>query len=296
LFGRPIAGALRPSEEGFVVFNVGTALAVHRAVRERQPVLDRYLTVAGIGRGQSGSAGSAALPCNVRVPIGALMSEVLFALGERPGPNLQATVGGQWMGRTLPSVVAPVGIQSACLQVLGNEQHPNIEPTACIRCARCNDVCPYDLLPMQMHAARDEVTAPKPGQVGLRARSYFARCTMCGTCDTVCPSHIPLAQRFRLAKQVLVSQARDVRHAQWADARSHAHEVRAARRKAGLVSATTPVAPISHAPLREDKVAAAVARVRARRAQRADRVTQGSDAKQSGESLLGSVEEGSPGC
>jgi electron transport complex protein RnfC len=217
-------------------------------------------------------------------------------LGERPGPNLQATVGGQWMGRSLPSVVAPMSIQSACLQVLGNEQRPSIEPTACIRCARCNDVCPYELLPMQMYAARDEVTAAKPGQVGLRARSYFAHCTVCARCDAVCPSHIPLAQRFRLAKQVLASQERDARHAQWADARSQVHEVRAARRKAGLVSAATPMASISHAPLREDKVAAAVARVRARRAERADRVTQVGDGEQPLESLLGSVPEGSARC
>ena len=75
----------------------------------------------------------------------------------------------------------------------------------CIRCSKCTDVCPAQLLPQQLywHA---------------RARAYdkaeeynLFDCIECGCCSAVCPSQIPLVQYYRAAK----SEIRTAHHAQF---------------------------------------------------------------------------------
>jgi electron transport complex protein RnfC len=71
----------------------------------------------------------------------------------------------------------------------------------CIRCATCVDACPVFLNPSELgQLARvrrwDEMV-----------KYHIWDCMECGSCSYVCPSNIPLVQRFRVAKAMLKEKA-----------------------------------------------------------------------------------------
>lgn len=72
------------------------------------------------------------------------------------------------------------------------------EPTPCLNCGKCADVCPMHLMPMNTafySAAGDFDAAAKYGNV-----SY---CIECGACEYVCPAKRPLIQAIRKTKAEL---------------------------------------------------------------------------------------------
>mgnify|MGYP000969835664 FL=1 len=73
------------------------------------------------------------------------------------------------------------------------------EPMPCIKCARCVDACPIQLLP---------TTIAKYAQKDMwsEAEQYHAMdCIECGCCSYVCPAHIPLTQHIRIAKSHIIA-------------------------------------------------------------------------------------------
>ena len=68
----------------------------------------------------------------------------------------------------------------------------------CIRCAYCVDACPIHLNPSQLGLlAKNAEYDRMADEFSLMA------CFECGSCSYVCPSHIPLVQRFRESKRML---------------------------------------------------------------------------------------------
>ena len=65
----------------------------------------------------------------------------------------------------------------------------------CIRCAACLEACPLFLNPAEMGrlALHQEYRR-------MADEFHLDECFECGCCTYVCPSHIPLAHRFRIAK------------------------------------------------------------------------------------------------
>jgi electron transport complex protein RnfC len=103
-------------------------------------------------------------------------------------------------GRALPSDEVGLTKATNCVLVatradltgrLGAVEQP------CIRCGDCAAVCPAGLLPQQLPRAT-RADAPQ----ALRDLGVFD-CIDCGLCDYVCPSQIPLAHRFRIARDRL---------------------------------------------------------------------------------------------
>jgi electron transport complex protein RnfC len=73
----------------------------------------------------------------------------------------------------------------------------------CIRCGKCVEVCPANLLPQQLYwfaANRDYDRA---------AEYNLFDCIECGCCAYVCPSQIPLVQYYRYAKSDIRQQERE---------------------------------------------------------------------------------------
>jgi electron transport complex protein RnfC len=95
----------------------------------------------------------------------------------------------------------------------------------CIRCAKCTDVCPAELLPQQLYwYARSNNYDT--------AQDYdLFDCIECGCCAYVCPSHIPLVQYYRHAKAEIWTQERQKKASDNARNRHESKQRRLARIK-----------------------------------------------------------------
>jgi len=123
LTGREVPADARPSDIGVVVHNVGTARAVHRALRRGEALTQRIVTVNG---------GAVANPGNILVPIGALVSDVLAFAGLRATPA-RLVMGGPMMGAALPHADVPVVKGTSGILAFDADEAADREPGPCIR-------------------------------------------------------------------------------------------------------------------------------------------------------------------
>jgi len=84
-------------------------------------------------------------------------------------------------------------------------------------------VCPIRLQPQQM------VFALKGGSLDLAVHEGLGDCIECAACNAVCPSHIPLAEWFRLGRFEARDQANEQRVASEARERFEARNARLER-------------------------------------------------------------------
>jgi len=192
--GIEVPADARPADVGVLVHNVGTALAVARAVRAGRPLIARVLTVAG---------GAVAAPGNIEVPLGTLVDEVIAFTGGLRREPARLVMGGPMMGTQLPHGRVPVVKGTSGLLALTAEE-TGVRPSGpCVRCSSCVGACPMGLLPLEM-AARIRV-GDLDGALALGLKD----CLACGCCAWVCPSRIPLVQYFVHAKGDLAGRERD---------------------------------------------------------------------------------------
>ncbi len=182
-----------PSDIGVLVQNVGTALAVHRAIYLGQPLISRIVTVTGEGVNQ---------PQNMRVLLGTSMSELIEQSGGYHEQASKLIMGGPMMGFTLQTDHMPVTKACNCLLVENTEASAT-QPMPCIRCGACATVCPAQLLPQQLywHASSKNFDQVQD--------YHLFDCIECGCCSHVCPSQIPLVQYYRFAKTEIWNQERE---------------------------------------------------------------------------------------
>ena len=96
--------------------------------------------------------------------------------------------GGPMMGNALTSLDIPVTKTSSGLLAMLKDDVAKSQETACIRCGRCVEVCPMNLVPKKLHDA-------------VRRKDYERfeelhgmECYACGSCTYVCPAKKPLTQ------------------------------------------------------------------------------------------------------
>lgn len=65
----------------------------------------------------------------------------------------------------------------------------------CVRCAKCVDACPLNLLPTNM------VSLAKQKNWAELEVNKAMQCIECGSCAYVCPANIPIVQYIRRGKQ-----------------------------------------------------------------------------------------------
>jgi Na+-translocating ferredoxin:NAD+ oxidoreductase subunit C len=183
--GRKVPAGGLPLDIGVVNHNVGTAVAVNDAVLEGKPLIERVLTVTGAG---------VTRPANLLVRVGTLVSEVLDSCGGLKDSTLKLIIGGPMMGLAQPSMDIPVIKGTSGILALTDQDVYLAESSPCIRCGKCVDGCPIQLLPTAIAQAAEH-------QLFKRAEKLHALdCFECGCCAYVCPSKIPLTQWIRIAK------------------------------------------------------------------------------------------------
>tara|TARA_R110001583_G_scaffold195118_1_gene369300 strand:+ start:42442 stop:43986 length:1545 start_codon:yes stop_codon:yes gene_type:complete len=195
LTGREVPAEGRSADIGVMVQNVGTAAAIHRAIRFGEPLTRRIVTVSG---------GAIRTPRNLEVRIGTPLSTLVAFCGGTTEQVARWVMGGPMMGLSIHSLDIPVIKGSGGL--LGLVEHELAalpEPGPCIRCASCVGACPIGLMPLEMAALIRSGDLKASVEIGLKD------CISCGTCSFVCPSQIPLVQYFNHAKGELAAQGRN---------------------------------------------------------------------------------------
>ena len=183
--GRTVPTGGLPLDVGVVVINVGTAAAIARAVLRGRPLTHRIMTVSGAGIAE---------PKNLLVPIGISYAELVDYCGGLRDNAARIVAGGPMMGFTLGDLNTPVTKGASGLTVLTRDDVACAEETNCVRCGRCVDVCPLNLVPTKL------ALAAKHEDWDLAKRYHLMACMECGCCAYSCPASLPLVQLMRVAK------------------------------------------------------------------------------------------------
>ena len=217
LTGKEVPSGGRSSDIGVLMQNVGTVVAIKRAIIDDEPLIERVVTVTGQGAKTPGNFWA-----RLGTPIYALIKQAGFVAGSKQ----MVIMGGPLMGFTLPDLNAPVIKITNCLLIPSPEEMDtdNIEE-ACIRCGQCVDACPSGLLPQQLYWFSKGKEHEKAQQHNL------FDCIECGACAFVCPSNIPLVQYYRQEKAEIREIDAEAKRAAEAKARFEAKKIRMEREK-----------------------------------------------------------------
>jgi electron transport complex protein RnfC len=187
----PLGGL--PSDVGAAVGNVATMAAVARAVIHKKPLTHRVISVTG---------GGIANPSNVLAPIGIAFGELIAFCGGLTPEAARLVAGGPMMGFAFSNPETPVTKGAGGLTVMTSEEVRAGEESSCVRCGKCVDVCPMNLVPAKI------AMASRYNDIALSQRFNIMACFECGSCAYTCPAHIPLVQLIRAGKARVVAAER----------------------------------------------------------------------------------------
>ncbi|HDM8435739.1 TPA: electron transport complex subunit RsxC [Yersinia enterocolitica] len=217
LTGKEVPFGKHSSYIGVLMQNVGTVVAIKRAIIDDEPLIERVVTLTGDALSKPG---------NFWARIGTPVLHLLKLAGFTPQNQPMVIMGGPLMGFTLPSLDVPIVKISNCILAPTEAEMGLSEPEqSCIRCGLCVDACPAGLLPQQLYWF-------SRGEEHEKARNHnLFDCIECGACAYVCPSNIPLVQYYRQEKAEIRALDQEAERAAQAKARFEAKQARLQREK-----------------------------------------------------------------
>ncbi len=179
-----------PADVGCIVDNVDTVIAIYNAVVKSTPLIRRIVTVSGDAVKQ---------PQNFNVAIGIDYGEILEAAGgfvERPEKMIS---GGPMMGIALYNYNVPVIKTSSALLGIKKDTAA-VEENPCIRCGKCAEKCPLQLMPFQLAALGN-----RNDEDGF-VKADGMECCGCGCCSYICPAKRSLSQSIMQTRNSILGK------------------------------------------------------------------------------------------
>ena len=174
-----------PMEVGAIVHNVGTCACIYDAVELKKPLYERMVTVTGAVKE----------PKNLMVKIGTPISKLIEYCGGFVGEPKKIVMGGPMMGLAVTSLDTPVMKGTSGILVYSESDLPDLTQYNCMRCGRCIDACPMELIP----SAMDRFVVKELYE--SLADWHVMNCIECGCCSYVCPSRRTLVGGFKTSKR-----------------------------------------------------------------------------------------------
>ena len=197
--GRVVRPGGLPIEQGVAVFNVETLYNIYRAVENKEPVTDKYVSVVA----------EVNHPVTVKVPLGCTMDDVVAQAGGTTVKDPVYFIGGPMMGR-IGKGSDPVTKTTNAILVLPKEhlivnkkmRTSSIDlkraASICCQCNTCTDLCPRNNLGHPIDPARFMRAASNQDFRDVNPYINASFCSSCGVCEMyACPQS--LAPRTLLA-------------------------------------------------------------------------------------------------
>ena len=188
--GRAINSSMLPADAGCVVDNVDTIVAIYHAVVEGKPLMNRIVTVTGDAVND---------PRNFYVRIGMNYKDLIEEAGGFKSEPEKVVSGGPMMGFALFDLNVPTTKTASALLCMTEDEGSMMEPSACINCGRCVEVCPGRVVPKKLaeYAGRNDMEAFEANN-GME-------CCECGCCSYICPAKRQLTQSIKSMRKIILA-------------------------------------------------------------------------------------------
>lgn len=183
-----------PADCGVIVMNVSSVGFLGRYLEDGIPLISRRITVDG---------DFVKKPANLRVPVGTPIRNVLDYCGISEEDYGKVLMGGPMMGIAVTDIDTPIIKNNNAITVLSKKAAKLPDTTACIRCGKCVDICPVNLMPARLEKAYDK------RELDTLRELHVDLCINCGCCSYVCPARRHLAQKNQLSKVLLKNNKKE---------------------------------------------------------------------------------------
>lgn len=187
---RAINSSMLPADAGCVVNNADTITAVYKAVFEGRPLMHRIVTVTGEAIKD---------PRNFSVCIGTNYHELIEEAGGFSSEPEKIISGGPMMGFGLYDLDVPATKTSSALLCLTEDEVAAFEPTACINCGKCVEVCPGRIIPSRLADFADRYDEAS------FLKYDGMECCACGCCSYICPAKRRLTQSIKSMRAIILA-------------------------------------------------------------------------------------------
>ncbi|MDR3121655.1 MAG: electron transport complex subunit RsxC [Clostridiales bacterium] len=186
--GRRVPPGKLPADVGAVVMNVNSVSLIAEFMETGMPLVKKIVTVSG---------NAVKKPMNLEVVIGTPLRDVFAFCGGFTTTPEKILMGGPMMGIAQFSLDVPVIKNTNAALAFDVKDAKPAPETGCIRCGKCVDNCPMQLLPLFINSAAVK------GDAERLKRFHVMDCIECGTCVYNCPAKRRIVQSARLGKDIL---------------------------------------------------------------------------------------------